>query len=93
MEGYRRKPRRDNVHREDCGVQDRSKIKDRNKGKAKAKKQGERAGTPRDIRGAKGRDRNQNALNRPMDYAKTLKLRFRVGDLDLPKKKRYQVYQ
>ena len=32
-------------------------------------------------------------LHGPMDYAKTLKLRFRVGDLDLPKKKRYQVYQ
>ena len=27
-----------------------------------------------------------------MDYAKTLKLRFRVGDLDLPgRRKRYQV--
>ena len=29
-------------------------------------------------------------LHGPMDYAKTLKLRFRVGDLDLPeRKKRY----
>ena len=25
----------------------------------------------------------------PMDYAKKLKLRFRVGDLDLPERKRY----
>ena len=29
-------------------------------------------------------------LHGPMDYAKTLKLRFRVGDLDLPEgSKRY----
>ena len=29
-------------------------------------------------------------LHGPMDYAKSLKLRFRVGDLDLPeKRKRY----
>ena len=29
-------------------------------------------------------------LHGPMDYAKTLKLRFRVGDLDLPeRRKRY----
>ena len=28
-------------------------------------------------------------LHRPMDYAKTLKLRFRVGDLRLPERKRY----
>ena len=31
-------------------------------------------------------------LNNPMKYRKTLKLRFRVGDLDLPgKKKRYTI--
>ena len=29
-------------------------------------------------------------MHGPMDYAKTLKLRFRVGDLDLPeRRKRY----
>ena len=27
-------------------------------------------------------------LHGPMDYAKKLKLRFRVGDLDLPEKRR-----
>ena len=26
-------------------------------------------------------------LHSPMDYAKTLKLRFRVGDLDLPERR------
>ena len=31
-------------------------------------------------------------LHRPMDYAKKLQLRFRVGDLDLPnRRKRYTV--
>ena len=33
------------VHREVWGVQDRSKRKDRNKGKASAKKKGERGAT------------------------------------------------
>ena len=86
MEGYRRKPRRHTVHRKVCGVQDRSKRKDRNKGKASAKEQGEKGGTLRDFRGVKRRNRNETYLHGPMDYAKTLKLRFRVGDLDLPEK-------
>ena len=42
MEGYRRQPRRDTVHRQVCGVQDISKRKDREKGTESAKKQGER---------------------------------------------------
>ena len=41
MEGYRRKLGRDTVHREVWGVQDISKIIDKNTGKASAKKQGE----------------------------------------------------
>ena len=46
MEGYRKKPRRDPaVHREVLRGQDRSKRKDRNKGKASVKKQGEGGGT------------------------------------------------
>ena len=65
MEEYRRKPRRDAVHRVVCGVQDRSKIKDRNKGKASAKKQGERGGTLRDVRGVKRRNSNENVRARP----------------------------
>ena len=28
-------------------------------------------------------------LHGPVDYAKTIKLRYRVGDLDLPERKRY----
>ena len=65
MEGYRRKPRRDTiVHREVWGVQDRSQRKDRNKGKASAKKQGEGGGTLRDLRGVKRRNRNESVLAR-----------------------------
>ena len=66
MEGYRRKPRRHTVHRKFCGVQDRSKRKDRSKGKASAKKQGERGGTLTDLRGVKRRNRNENVFARPI---------------------------
>ena len=65
MEGYRRQPRRDTVHREVCGVQHRSKRKDRNKGKASAKGQGERGGTLKDLRGVNRRNRNGNVFARP----------------------------
>ena len=51
--GYRRKPRRDTVHREVCGVKDRSKRKDINKGKASSRKQGEGGGTLVRLRGVK----------------------------------------
>ena len=40
MEGYSRKPRRDEVRREIWQVQGRSRRKDRKKGKASTKKQG-----------------------------------------------------
>ena len=89
---YRRKPRRDTVRREVCGVQERSKRKDGNKGKAGAIKQGEREGTIRDLRGVKTGYAvgMKTYFHGPMDYAKRLKLRFRVGDLDLPeRRKRY----
>ena len=49
---------RDTVHREVCGVQDRSKRKDRNKGKARAKKQGDGGGTLRDLRGVRRKKLN-----------------------------------
>ena len=65
MEGYRRTPRRDTVHTEVCGVQDRSKTKCSNKGKASAKTQGERGRTLRDLRGVKRRNRNENVSARP----------------------------
>ena len=54
MEGHRRKPRRCTavVHGEVYGAQGRRrKIKDENKGKAGAKKQGERGGVLRYSRG------------------------------------------
>ena len=102
--------RRDTVHREICGVQDRSKRTYRNKGKASAKKlgerggtrrylnkgkasakkQGERGGTLRYLREVKRRIWNENVFAPPNEQRKTLKLRFRVGDLDLPeRRKRY----
>ena len=65
MEIYRRKPRRDTAHREDWAVQDRVKRKDRSKGKASAKKQGEEYGTVGDIGRAKRRDGDENVFARP----------------------------
>ena len=49
MEVCRRKPLRDTVDRELWRVLDRSKRKDRKKGKASAKKPGETGGTLREI--------------------------------------------
>ena len=44
----------------------------------------------RDLREPKRRNRDENVLHGPMHYAKTLTLRFRAGDLDLPeRRKRY----
>ena len=43
-----------------------SKRKDRNKGKASAKKQSERGGTLRDLREVKRRNRNENVFPRPV---------------------------
>ena len=65
LEGYSRKPRRDTVHREVCGVQDSGERKDRNKGQDNAKKQGEGGGALRDVRGVKRRNRNENVSARP----------------------------
>ena len=88
MEGCRRKPRRCPVHREVWGAQDRIKRRDRNKGKARAKQQNDEH-----VKGYGGLREEigmKTYLHDPMDYAKTLKLRFRVGDLGLPeRRKRY----
>ena len=44
----------------------------------------------RDTRGIERRNGNESYLHGPMYISKTLKLRFRVGDLDLPeRRKRY----
>ena len=64
MEGCRRKPRRDTVHREICGVQDRNKRNYRDKGKASAKKLSEGGRTLRDLRGVKRRNGNENVFAR-----------------------------
>ena len=58
-----------------------------------AEKQGEGGGTPtrEEMYGGSREETGMKTyLCGPMDYAKTLKLRFRVGDLDLPeRRKRY----
>ena len=65
----------------------KTKVQERTekKGKAGGEKQGERGGTLEDIREVKTRYIGMKAcLHGPMDYAKAIKLRYRVGDLDLP---------
>ena len=85
MGGHRRKPRRDTVHIEVCGVQDRRKKQD--------KKKNERLAIRNNVKEVEqlyifGRLREEigtkTCMHGPMDYAKMLKLRFRVGDLDVP---------
>ena len=69
MEGYRRKPRRHTVHRKVCGVQDRSKRKERKKGKASAKKQGEGGGILVEIYGGSREEIGRKTyLHGPMNY-------------------------
>ena len=46
-------------------MQDRSKIQDRNKEKASAKKRGKGGGALRDLWGVTGRSRNENVCARP----------------------------
>ena len=67
MEIYtsRRKPRRDTVHREVCGVHDRSKREYINKAKASAKKRSEGGGILGDLREVKRRNKNENVFVRP----------------------------
>ena len=74
------------VHGEVWVVYNTSKSKDRNKGKASAKKQGERGGTPRDIRQDKYLGMN---VHGPMDYAKTAISSRGPG----PARKKKEVYQ
>ena len=88
MEGYRRTPRRVDVRRDVWEVQDGSRRNDRNKGKASAKKQGKILSKLRGIREVSERKGMKSHLRGPMGFAKTLKLRFRVGDLDLPQRRK-----
>ena len=87
MEGYRRKPIRDTVHREACGVQDKKlkeNIETRERlalrHKLKEEEHFEIFGGLREEIGMK------TCLLGPRDYAKTLKLRFRGAGLDRPEK-------
>ena len=66
------------------GLQDRIKRKDRKEGRTSGKKQGGRGGTLGDIRGLREKIGTKTYLHGPMDYPKTLKLQFRVWNLDLP---------
>ena len=68
-----------------------SKINNSREGKASAKKNRERGEALRDIYGGLREAIGMKIyLHGPMDYAKKMKLRFRVGDLDLPeRRKRY----
>ena len=78
------------ISTEKCGrcKADVERRRGRKKGKTSATKHGEIGDAlGDDTRGVKRRDRNENVLACPMDFAKTLKLRFRVGDLDLPERR------
>ena len=78
MEWFGR-PKRGTVHRQVWRVKNRSKIKDGRKGKASAKKKGEKVYTLERYTGVGGSYWNETYLHRPVDYAKKLKLRFRVA--------------
>ena len=90
LEGCRGEPRRGGVRREVWEVQGRGRTRDRKKRKASAKKQGGIGKTLEDTRGIERRNRIRvkTYLHGPMDFARTLKLRFRVGDLDLPERRK-----
>ena len=89
MQIYRRKLRRDTVRRDVCGVQGRSKIIDRKEGKLAI---GHKVEEEEHV-GIYGRSREEIRMKTysddPLYYATTLKLRFRVGDLDLPERRKW----
>ena len=81
--------KRHTVHGEAWGVRDRSKRKDSKKGKAIVKPEGGRGRTlevPGILRFRKEIGM-KTYLHGPVDYAKTQKLRFRVGDLHPPERR------
>ena len=89
MEGYRRKPRRGAVHKEVRGVQDGSKRKDRNKGNASAKNQGESGGTLRYIRRVERKDENGFLIARPNGLRENAETVISSGGPGPARKKRY----
>ena len=87
MEGHRRKPRRNDNRREVWKVQGRSRRKDGIKGKASAKKHKVKSEKHLETYGGLSEGIEMKTyLHVPIDFAKTLRIRFRVGDLDLPEK-------
>ena len=92
MEGYRRKPRRDTVQREACGVRDRDTRKDISKGKASAKQQSEGGGTLRDLRRVKRKNRNENFFARPIGLRENAETAISCRGPG-PARKKKEVYQ
>ena len=93
MEAYRRELRRDDVRREVREVQDKSRRNRRKKGKVSAKQTKRNRGNTYEIYGGFSEGIGTTTyLHGPMDFAKALKLRFRVGDLDLSERRK-EVYQ
>ena len=91
MEGFRRR-RIGTVHREIWRVQSSSKRKIEERERLALRNKVKEEKYSRDTRGVEEIYWNENVSARPnlMDYAKKLKLRFRVRDLDLPeRRKRY----
>ena len=76
-------------------IQDGGKTKDGKKGKVSVKQGCGRGRTSRDIREVDFTVAMKTCFHGPIDDAKTLKLRFRVGDLGLPerRKRNIRVYQ
>ena len=88
MEGYRRKPTRYAFHSEFAGykteVKEMIELRERLALRNKVKEEELLTG----LRGLREDIGMKTYLHGPMVYAKTLKLRFRVGDLDLSERRK-----
>ena len=91
MGGDRRKQKkRDYVHRGRRGVQDKSRRHDRTKGKEMLRQKVDEEEHLKIHGGLREGIGMKTYLHGPIDYAKILKLRFRMGDLGQPeRRKRY----
>ena len=87
MEEYRWKPRRYHVRREVREIWYRNCRKDRAKGTTSSLRNRVRSEKLLEMCGGLSRGRVQKTfLHGPTDFAKTMKLRFDVGDLDPPER-------
>lgn len=96
MTGFRRKSRRDDVHRDACGgVQNKSeRIYRKRRGKISANKDSGRAKAPEDVPGVERRDRNEITPARPNGLAQSAKIESAIsGGGSGPARKRTEVYQ